>query len=110
MHDLTRAWSATAVGTSAGATATKAADTGTKWVVTHISGFNDQDHTLQLKDGSTVLAAWEFDISVSGTTFEIVGVWPCSANTAVTAVLVDSNSDCRVNMAGYAIGAADVTI
>lgn len=102
--DLNRGWSATAAGTNAGATATKTGVTGVAWIVTHVSGHTDTDATLQLKDGSTVLAEWKIDISLEGFQFEIPGgVWSCSEGAAVTAVISASTSDCQVNMSGFGI-------
>ena len=103
-YDLNRGWSATAAGTNAGATATKSAITGSTIVVTHVSGHTDTDATLQLKDGSTVLAEWKIDISLEGFQFMPQnGVWPCTPGSDVTAVISASTSDCQVNMAGFAI-------
>lgn len=103
--DLNRAWSATAAGTNEGATATQAAVADVAWVVTHVSGHVDADATLQLRDGSTVLAEWKIDVSLEGFQFNIPpGLWPCSTNTAVNAVLSASSADCQVNICGFGIG------
>ena len=68
--DLNKAWSETAAGTNAGATATHAVENDADGVnlnvthiVTHVSGHVDEDATLQLKDGSTVLAEWKIDLA-----------------------------------------------
>lgn len=98
------AWSATTAGTDAGATATKAAQSNGYHVVTHVSGHTDADATLQLKDGSTVLAEWKIDVSVEGFQFNVAtGVWICSRNSAVTAVISASSADCQANVAGFTI-------
>jgi hypothetical protein len=101
---LNRQWSVTAAGTNAGATATQAAVAGVQWVITHVSGHTDADATLQLRDGSTVLAEWKIDVSVEGFQFRIAqGVWVGSTNTAVAAVISASSADCQVNIAGYGV-------
>ncbi len=101
---LNNAWDATAAGTDSGATATKAAVADAVHVVTHVSGHTDADATLQLRDGSTVLAEWKIDVSLEGFQFKIPsGVWVCSTNTAVNAVISASTADCQANIAGYTI-------
>lgn len=101
--DLNEGWSETEAGTGSGATATKdAGATGVSHVVTHVSGHSDIDATLQLKDGSTVLAEWKIDASVEGFQFNIPpGVWVGTAATAITGVISASSADCQVNLAGF---------
>lgn len=102
--DLNRAWDETTAGTNSGATATHAAATDIAHVVTHISGHGDADATIQLKDGSTVIAEWKIDVSVEGTQFEpITGVWVGTPGNAVAAVISASTSDCQINLAGFSI-------
>lgn len=97
-------WSATAVGTDSGATATKAAVSGKAHVVTHVSGHVDEDATLQLRGGSTVLAEWKVDVSVEGIAFKIPpGTWPCAPGVAANLVLANSDADAQVNMCGFTI-------
>ena len=97
-------WSETASGTDAATTATHAAATGVRHVITHISGHTDADATLQLKDGSTVLAEWKKDLSVEGWQFAPQnGVWVGTAGQAVSAVISASGTDCQVNIAGFSI-------
>lgn len=101
---MSSGWSATTAGTNSGATATQAAEANKSHVVTHVSGHGDADATLQLRDGSTVLAEWKIDVSVEGWQINIPpGIWPCSTNTAANAVLSASSSDCQVNMTGFTI-------
>jgi len=98
-------WTATTAGTNAGATATKAAATGDTHFVTHVSGHTDADATLQLLDGSTVLAEWSIDISVEGFQFySVSGLWPITSATACSAVISASAADCQVNLGGFTVG------
>jgi len=109
--DLNKAWSETAAGTNAGATATHAVENDADGVnlnvthiVTHVSGHVDEDATLQLKDGSTVLAEWKIDFSSEGSQFHpINGVWVGTPGNTVSAVIANSNADCQVNIAGFSI-------
>jgi hypothetical protein len=102
--DMNGRWSAIGVGTNLGATATQAAVAGKTFVIDHISGHTDKDSTLQLKDGSTVLAEWALDISLEGFRFYTTpGIWVATTGAAVTAVISDSTSDCAVNIAGFTL-------
>jgi len=102
--DLTNAWSETTAGTDSGATATHAAATNVSHVVTHVSGHGDADSTIQLKDGSTVLAEWKLDVSVEGFQFQPQnGVWIGTPGNAVSAAISASSADCQVNIAGFSI-------
>ena len=102
--DLNKAWSKTQLGTNAGATATHAAASDVAHVVTHISGHGDTDATIQLKDGSTVLAEWKLDTSVEGFQFyPINGVWVGTPGNTVSAAISASTADCQVNIAGFSI-------
>jgi hypothetical protein len=102
--DLNKAWSETTAGTDSGATATHAAASNVAHVVTHISGHGDADSTIQLKDGTTVLAEWKLDVSVEGFQFyPINGVWAGTPGNTVSAVISASSADCQVNIAGFSI-------
>jgi len=98
-------FSATAAGTSAGATATKAASgAGTNHFVTHISGHTDTDSLIQILDGSTVVWESKIDISLEGTSFGFdVGNVVISSNAAAGAKIASSTTDCQVNISGYTI-------
>jgi hypothetical protein len=98
-------WSATAAGTNSGATATKTAVTDKVIVTDHVSGHVDADSTVQLKDGSTVLAEWKIDVSVEGFSFSFTNPngWVASRDAAVTAVIASSSADCQVNATGFTI-------
>jgi hypothetical protein len=102
--DLNKAWSETAAGTDSGATATHAAESGVVHVITHVSGHGDSDATIQLKDGSTVLAEWKIDVSVEGWQFMPQnGIWVGTNGNAVSAAISASSADCQVNIAGFSI-------
>ena len=109
--DLNKAWSETQLGTDAETTATHAVENdadgvnlNVTHVVTHVSGHVDEDATLQLLDGSTVLAEWKIDFSSEGSQFyPINGVWVGTPGNTVSAVISNSNADCQVNIAGFSI-------
>jgi len=98
-------WSATAAGTNSGATATKSAVSNKVIVTDHVSGHVDADSTIQLKDGSTVLAEWKIDVSVEGISFSFTNPsgWLASRDADVTAVIASSGSDCQINATGFTI-------
>jgi len=99
-------WSATAAGTNAGATATKAGITGKTYIVDHISCHGDTDATLQLRSGSDVLAEWYIDASNNKDANIIVnGYWIIEPGAAASAVLSasPSASDCQVNITGFSL-------
>ena len=98
-------WSATAAGTNSGATATKAAVTDKVIVTDHVSVHVDAVSTVQLIDGSTVLAEWKIDVSVEGFSFSFItpNGWVASRDAAVTVVIAASSSDCQVNATGFTI-------
>ena len=99
-----RPWNETAAGTNSGATATHAAETNVIHFIDHVSGHGDADCTVQLKDGSTVIAEWKFDVSVEGWNFDIPnGLWQGTPGNAVSAVVSASSADCQVNITGYSI-------
>ncbi len=99
-----RAWSATQLGTDAGATATKAAKTGVAWIITEVSGHTDKDCLIQVLDGSTVLAQWSHDVSVQGFGFgPFVGLWPCTGGASAAGKISTSTADCQVNVCGFGI-------
>ena len=102
--DLNKAWSETQLGTDEGATATHALASGVSHIVTHVSGHVDEDATLQLLDGSTVLAEWKIDFSSEGSQFyPISGIWAGTPGNTVSAAIANSNADCQVNIAGFSI-------
>ena len=102
--DLNKAWSETQLGTDAETTATHALESGVSHVVTHVSGHVDEDATLQLLDGSTVLAEWKIDFSSEGSQFYPVnGVWVGTPGNTVSAAISASSADCQVNIAGFSI-------
>lgn len=98
-----RAWSVTQAGTTDGATATKAAEAGCQHFVTHVSGHVDEDATIQLLTGVTVLAEWKQDVSVDGLSFSFEGLWPGTGGAAVSAATTVSTADCQTNICGYTI-------
>ena len=97
-------WSETTAGTNSGATATHAAATNVQHFVTGVSGHGDQDATLQIKDGSTVMAEFKIDVSVEGISFKPwTGLIPITPGAACSAVISASGSDCQVNINGFSV-------
>jgi len=101
--DLNGAWDATAAGTTAGATATKAAVAGKSIVVTHVSGHVDADSIITLNDAGVIIAQWKIDVSVEGFSFAFSGCWMLDTAAAATAVIASSTADCQVNMLGFTL-------
>ena len=97
-------WSATAAGTNAGATASKAGVTGKTYIVDHISCHGDADATLQLRSGSDVLAEWYIDASNNKDANIIVGgYWMIEPGATASAVISGSTADCQVNITGFTL-------
>jgi hypothetical protein len=100
-------WSETAAGTDSGATATHAAGAAgidSTHFITGCSGHVDEDQTIQLRDGSTVMAEFKIDFSVEGLQFHPwTGCIPITPGNACSAVLAGSASDCQVNFNGYSM-------
>lgn len=103
-------WTETATGTNAGATATKAASTGTparEHFVDQISGFTDADSLIQIKNqAGTVL--WEIKIVVTtnGQGFAINipgGVHSGTGGQSISGVIASSTAACRVNISGHTV-------
>lgn len=105
----TEAWYVTTAGTNSGATATKAAVTGSRHVITGIYGFGDVDCVVTLTDGGTVIYEQKWDISNESHDTSLT--WPkwnvsgmeivCGSGAAVTGVISASTADCRITITGY---------
>lgn len=101
------AWTETATGTNAGATATRAAAPGREHFVDQISGFTDTDSLIQIKNqAGTVL--WEIKIVVTtnGQGFAINipgGVHSGIAGQTISATIASSTTACRVNISGHSV-------
>tara|TARA_R110001583_G_scaffold1177_3_gene9750 strand:- start:2241 stop:2555 length:315 start_codon:yes stop_codon:yes gene_type:complete len=98
-------FSATGLGTDSGATATMAADTYQRFVVTNISGHVDADSVLTIESpASTVLWESKIDVSVEGFSFDFNPCIPTVAvNTAILGKLASSSADCQVTISGYVL-------
>jgi hypothetical protein len=97
-------WSATAEGTNAGATASKAGIAGKTYIVDHVSCHSDSDATLQLRSGSDVLAEWYIDSSNNKDVNIIVnGYWIIEPGESAKAVVSGSTNDCQVNITGFSL-------
>lgn len=101
-------WDENADGTTAGASATHAAATGTCHRITHISGHTDADSFIRIYDNNTSGAIlWEvlLDVSLNGNSFAINiphGVRATPGN-AIVGRVETSTADCRVNISGDSI-------
>jgi len=109
-------WDETAVSTTAGGTATKAAVAGQMHVITVISGHVDEAAAIQVLTGAagaTVAAEFKVDVIVGGQNatdvvvaqvpFEFTGTWHGTPGVAVAGKLANSNADGQVNICGYSI-------
>ena len=97
-------WSETQLGTDSGATAAHAAGTNVQHFVTSVSGHTDADATLQILNGSTVMAEFKIDISVEGFQFmPWTGLIPITPGAACSAVISASSGDCQANISGFSI-------
>lgn len=101
-------WYVTTAGTTAGATATKAAETGKIHVITGIYGFGDKDGAVTVLDGTTVVCEWLYDISNEYGAAITYPKWahsgleiPCTKSAAAAGKLSASTGDCRVTITGY---------
>jgi hypothetical protein len=100
----TGVFSATAVGTDSGATATQSADASQRYVVTNISGHGDADAVITIESpASTVVWESKIDVSVEGFSFDFSPTIPCAINTAVLGKIAASSADCQVTISGYII-------
>ena len=97
-----RPWSETAGGTDSGATTTHTGEADVTFFITHVSAHSDADATLQLKDGSTVLAEWALN-QYRNSLYSTNGEWFSTPGEDVTLALSASTADCHVNMTGYSI-------
>ena len=97
-------WEASQAGTTAGATATKAALSATRaFMVTWISGYTDIDSLITILAGSTVKDRWNLDISINGPSFHIAfpkpGL-PIAPGETVSGVIASSTAACFVSIGG----------
>jgi hypothetical protein len=95
-------FSATAVGTGAGATATQAAQTGATYIATAISGHTDTDSLITIESpAGTVLWESKIDISLEGFSFHFGGLYvPGVADAAIVGKVASSAADAQVNISG----------
>ena len=86
----------TADGTSAGATAQRAAVAGAKIVVDGVSGFADEVSLLTVQDeDSGFLVKWR----VNPGSFNYIGYWKAPvANKRIDGILANSDTDCTVTL------------
>lgn len=97
-------WSATGAGTDAGATATKAAITGSQHFVSSISGHIDADSIITIKSASTIIWQSKIDLSAEGFSFSFnVNNVASTPGEAVTGNIASSSADCQVNISGFTI-------
>ena len=85
---------------------TKSAIAGKSIVVDHISGHTDADVTLALKQGSTTIAEWKIDVSVSGFDFEFNnpnGFIIAAGSDAVLDIDAGFGANVNVNVTGFTI-------
>jgi len=109
MADNTDNWTVVAVGTNAGASATKAAVTGKRHVVTAIMGFGDKDGTVSIESpAATLLAEWIWDISaetgaaITYPKWAYGGLAVCGAKGgAIVGKLSASTANCSITICGY---------
>lgn len=102
--ELNGRWSATADGTNAGATATKAGVAGKTYVVDHVSCHGDADAHMELRSGSTVLGSWRIDAANNKNANIIVnGLWVIEPGAAAVVNLDASTAACSVNIAGFTL-------
>jgi len=97
-------FSATAAGTNAGASATKAAITGHTYVVTAFSGHTDTGSILQILDGTTVVWQSAINVTVEGLSFHFSGLnVVCTLSAAAVGKIVTSTTSCQANICGYIV-------
>ena len=95
-------FSATAAGTSAGASATQAAITGAKFIATSISGHTDTDSVITVESpAGTILWQSAIDVSLEGVGFHFSGIYvPGVQDAAIVGKIASSTTDCQVNISG----------
>ena len=110
MAENTDRFTESKAGTTAATSATKAASTGHRHIVTAIKGFVDVDAIVTVESpAGTVLAEWKFDISNEGgaaaTTFPkfaYTGLAKVGATgEAVVGKVSASTGDCHVSIDGF---------
>ena len=108
MSDWQWGWDEKTDGTSSGATASHAGETGVDHRVTHISGHTDTDSFVTIRDvdasGAVLWQVW-LDVSLNGNTFAVNipnGVHGVSGN-AIVGRVETSTSDCRVQISGSSV-------
>ena len=95
-------WEEDAVGTSGGATATKAAVEGHELVAAHISGSGDAAALVTIESpASTILWRKRFAAAFTFSETLPVGCYRSAANTAILAKISASTSNCEINLAGF---------
>lgn len=103
MENLRNQWDETTAGTSGGATATHAGETGKVHTVKRVDGHTDTSSIVTLKDGTTIVKEWRV--------VPYVFSFPCddikmTSGAAAVANIASSTSDCQVNMIGNTVDAA----
>jgi len=94
---MSKDWTETAAGTTAGATATHAATVNTVHVITRISGHTDTTSIVQALDGSDAVLE---EFRVAPYLFNIACKIPAPVGVAVKGKIVSSTADCQVNLEG----------
>ena len=103
-HSRGTEWNAYAAGTNAGATATKSAGgDGVRHKVCQISGHTDKDSVVSIIDGITTIWEIAIDVDVDGKWFHATFPEPLQGtpNTALTAVIASSTTDCFISFGGF---------
>lgn len=109
MAENTTKWTATAAGTNAGGSATKAAEAGKRHIVTSIMGFGDKDGAVTIESAAgTVLAEWLWDISAEFGAAITYPKWAYGGievtgakGAAIVGKLSASTTDSRITITGY---------
>ena len=96
-------WEGHGTGSNAGVTVTKTAATGKTYFVTHISGFSDKDCYVKLTSGSTDIAIWKLDLTLTDGSFNFSGLWPITPGSDMVASITTSTSACFLSVCGFTI-------